>query len=125
MAKVTWNERALWKEVEINTKKNLKEVGRMLLAKSRRACPVGIVARTTQGKDWKQSKPQDLQKSGRFMVLTQRKPYMMRLIYGNKKTYYAYFVEKGTVNMRARPFMRQAFQSSIGQIRKIMDGKPS
>jgi hypothetical protein len=46
MGKVVWDEKELWKEVEKNTKDNLRIIGRMVLRTARAKCPVGKISRS-------------------------------------------------------------------------------
>lgn len=101
-----------------------------IMASAKAKCPVGSITRDerkkfywTQGKKWlpasggapwTEREPGTLRDSIRKVKLSDV-PGNVRVYAGNFYAYYARFVEYGTAKMRARPFLRPAFQSKEGQ----------
>lgn len=86
-------------------------------------CPVGTISRPQRGsKGWTERIPGSLRSTIRRVSRTDKNN--IRVYAGNKKIFYARFVEMGTVKMRKRPYLRPALQAVKGSVlRRIKNGR--
>ena len=101
----------------------LVQCAEIIADKARQKCPVGTVTRPVgNGKYWQERQPGALQKTIRVTRLYDNRKRNVRVYAGNKTVYYAGFVEMGTVNMTAKPFLRPALNEAKQTIRSILGG---
>lgn len=103
---VGWDSKKIENAIGENCMTPLQEVADLVADEARRRCPVNTGAlrdsiRTARKKDAKD----------------------IWIIAGNKKVYYARFVEYGTVNSPAKPFMRPALKAAKARAKAIVEGK--
>ncbi len=138
MRVVGWKAPEMFKEVEDNVIEAANELMDEMADDARQNCPVGtmttegtwktarlsFIPTRRRGRKIPEAKRQRVtfeaqQYSGRYpgqlrdtirRVNKYDRPGNIRVIAGNRATGYARFLEFGTVKMRARPFMRPAFQ---------------
>lgn len=109
--RVNWNPGPITKEVEAAAMDRLEEIANRVADKARAYCPVGRISRPQKagGKDWTERVPGTLKKSIRVTRLKGDPKLDVRVYAGDRsKAYYAPFVERGTVKMKAKPFLRPA-----------------
>lgn len=127
-----WKAKEIFGEIAEAAIKAANEVMDDVVVASKRCCPVGNITR--EGK-WKSATVAFTPSSGRGRgkpvsfeaqqsstrypgqlrdtirrVNRRDRPGNIRVYAGSKAVNYAHFVERGTVKMRARPFMRPGFQ---------------
>ena len=106
MAEFTgWDSKKIQGAIMINCMTKIQAVADLIANEARRRCPASSGAlrgtiRTTKKKEAKD----------------------IWVIAGDKKVYYARFVEYGTVNSPAKPFMRPALSASKARAKKIVEG---
>ena len=100
-------------EVEKAAMDRLETGGEYIAALAKSYCPVGKAV-PRRGKPWTERVPEQLKRS--IHVQRDDKKQVVRVVAGGYMPFYAYWVETGTVKMRAKPFMRPALRSPIVRI---------
>jgi HK97 gp10 family phage protein len=109
--KVEWNPGAITAEIEKHVMDRLEVAGERIAARARQLVPVA------SGK---------LKDTIRVTRLKGDPKQNIRVYAGNRikdGAFYAGFIEYGTVNMKAKPFLRPALNEIKGQIESIIGGK--
>lgn len=114
-----WNPEIITEQVEKKAMDRLEKAGRLVAARARAKCPVGVDVNFS-GK-WGKRKAGTLRDSIRVTRLKGDPKQNIRVYAGNREAFYARFVEYGTVKMKARPFMRPALNSSKADIKTIVE----
>jgi HK97 gp10 family phage protein len=101
----------------------LKAAGEIVAADARRRVPVGKSRPAAKGgKDWTAREAGALKASIRVVTLNDNPMKGVRVYAGSHKVFYARFVEYGTVNMQAHPFLRPALMASKADILALFRG---
>jgi HK97 gp10 family phage protein len=109
--RITWNPGPITTEVEAAAMDRLEEIANRIAARAKAFCPVGTISRPRKagGKEWTERVPGTLRNSIRVTRLKGDPKLDVRVYAGNRdNAYYAPFVERGTVKMKAKPFLRPA-----------------
>ena len=117
-----WRTQEVLKEVSNNAQENLKKAGKVVRNEAKRLCPVGTLAREG-GQYWQSRTPGSLKKSIRYSF--RKKTKSVRIIAGNRKVFYARFVEFGTKYTKDipgshTPFLQPAMENKKGDVLKII-----
>ena len=107
--KIQWNPEQVTAEIEKKAMDRLERAGEIVGEKARQLVPVDT------GK---------LKATIRVARLKGDPKQNIRVYAGNRLkggAFYAHMVEKGTVKMKAKPFLRPALNASKGQIMAIME----
>jgi HK97 gp10 family phage protein len=145
MARVAnWRDKEVFARIEETAIRNGNEFMDEVVAEAKRRCPIGdetrpggftdatveFTPRTGRNKGklvkfgthkrWKGRFPGQLQSTIRRT--NKAGASTIRVYAGNFKVYYARFVEKGTVKMRKKPFLRPAFDGKKRQALKRVQG---
>lgn len=143
MARVArWNAQGVFDDAKLNAIAAANAIMDEVVVGARALCPVGTVTkeggtfkwvdvsftmrRATRyrekgqriqftAKRYSGAKPGSLRDTIRRRTLTSR-PGNIRVYAGNAIIFYAHFVERGTIKMKARPFLRPAFNQKKGEI---------
>lgn len=100
----------------------LEAAAEIVATKARQKVPVGTITRKViGGKYWTEREPGSLKKSIRVVRKKDSKSRNVWIMAGNKKVFYAKFVEFGTVKKGAQPFLRPALNSSKAEIKSILE----
>lgn len=124
MKVVGWRAKDVFQGISDQAFANAEIVMDNVVSIARNLCPVGTISRPQRegGKEWTERKPGSLRATIRRV--SRKDKNNIRVYAGNKKIFYARFVEYGTVKMRKKPFIRPAFQQVKGKIlRGIKNGK--
>ena len=116
--KVKWNPIGpITEEIEKAAMDRLERAGKYVEYRAKLLCPVGKYVPKGKGK-WSERIPGTLRAS----IHTERddKTQVVRIVAGNERAYYAYWVETGTVKMSPRKYLRPAFRSP--QVKMIVEG---
>ncbi len=128
-----WNAKEIFDGITIDAINTANDVMDEVVMAAKRSCPVGTITRegkwktatvaftaragtksakavSFQAKQFSGRNPGDLRNSIRRVNKISR-PGNIRVYAGNKAVNYAYFVEHGTIKIRACPFMRSSFNS--------------
>lgn len=101
------------------------EAAAIVIAESAmRKAPTGSIYKKGGAKAWMSREPGSLKKSIRVVRLFNNKERNVRVYVGSPKVFYARFVEMGTKNAAAHPYLRPALHSSRAAIKKILRGAP-
>jgi HK97 gp10 family phage protein len=120
MARIDWHPENITAEIEKKAMDRLEKAAGYVQLQAILKCPVGIDVPKGKGK-WSGRKAGDLRRTIRVVRLHGDPKLNVRIYAGNKEVYYAHFVEHGTVNMPAKPFLRPAFHAAKGNIMNIME----
>lgn len=142
-----WAPEQITVEVEKKAMDQLEQAGEIVAGIAKLLCPVGEVTRyerktfrhtvsakhsetgqrykvwlpaTTGASVWTARKPGTLKSSIRVTRLHGDPKQNIRVYAGNFLAYYARFVEYGTVKMKAKPFLRPAFNSAKAKIKAML-----
>lgn len=124
MKVVGWRAKDVFRGIADQAFANAEIVMDEVVSIARNLCPVGTISRPIPpgGKYWQERIPGALRATIRRV--SRKDKNNIRVYAGNKKVYYARFVEYGTVKTRKKPFVRPAFQQVKGRIlRGIKNGK--
>lgn len=122
-----WSPGPITAEIEKKAMDRLAKAGEVVASKARQNVPVGKNRPLYKGgKAWTARIAGTLKKSIRVTRLKDDPKLNIRVYAGARKSdeltaYYAHMVELGTVNMRARPFLRPALNASKAQIKSIVE----
>ncbi len=101
----------------------LQAAAELVADAARRLVPVGTSRPAAKGgKDWTARQAGALRDSIRVVRLHGDPKHNVRIYAGSRTVFYARFVEYGTHNMRARPFLRPALQAMKSQILSLLRG---
>lgn len=130
--KAKWNADIITTEIEHEMMNRLERAGHAVAAAARQRVPIGTVTRAAYGGNpWTARKAGSLKKSIRVTRLSgdpnlDIRVYAGGMIVDGIDTYYAKWVEHGSVNTPPkaphRPFLRPALRSCKGDIMTIMNG---
>ncbi len=122
MRVANWNAEKVLKGVVAASMDRLEEIGNIIANKAKSLVPVGIDrAQYKTGKDWTARRAGALKASIRVVRLHGDPKRNVRVYAGSRKVFYARFVERGTVKMRARPFLRPALNASKSPAKAILN----
>jgi len=117
-----WNAEKVLKGAIAASMDRLEEIGHIIADKAKTLVPVGKDRPAYgNGKDWTARQAGALRASIRVVRLHGDPKKNVRVYAGSLKVYYARFVEKGTVKMRARPFLRPALNASKSAARALLN----
>jgi TP901-1 ORF40-like protein. len=121
--KVEWNPGAITQEIETAAMDRLEEVANRVAEKARAYCPVGQISRPQRpgSKSWTERVPGTLKSSIRVRRLKGDPKLDVRVYAGNERAYYSRFVERGTVKMKAKPFLRPAMNGASSAAAGLME----
>jgi len=108
-----WFGKELIRELKKVRREALRGIGGIVKKSAKQLCPIGKIKRTG-GKYWKERKPGSLQRSIRYKVM--RGGHKVQIIAGNKKVFYARFVEIGTNKTSPKSFLRPAIEMNKTRI---------
>lgn len=97
----------------------LEKAGEVIAKRARQKCPVGMDVPKGKGK-WSARDAGALRDSIRVVRLLGDDRKNIRVYAGSKKVFYARFVERGTVKMKKRPYLRPALSASKSDIKRIL-----
>ena len=118
-----WNPKIADEEIIGNAMNRLQAAAEVVAEDARRRVPIGKSRPGTKGgKDWTAREAGALRKSIRVVRLYGDPKRNVRVYAGSRKVFYARFVEYGTVKMRAKPFLRPAFNANKSRIKSILKG---
>ena len=122
MRVANWNAEKVLKGVIAASMDRLEEIGKIIADKAKTLAPVGVDrAQYKTGKDWTARRAGALRDSIRVVRLHGDPKKNIRVYAGSRKVFYARFVERGTVKMRARPFLRPALNASKSEARALLN----
>lgn len=124
-SQIQWTEGRVKRAVRKGMRKGLKTSGALVARKAKEKCPVGMEEKFVAKKGmnasqvWTARIPGTLKKSIRYKIV--KKGTKVQVIAGGRSAskltaYYAMWVEFGTKDMIAYPFLRPAIESSYGEI---------
>jgi len=105
------------KEIEKAAMDRLEGAGKHIESHAKQLCPVGKAV-PRHGKPWTERIPGELRRS----IHTERddKELIVRVVAGSYMAFYGWWVEFGTVKMRARSYMRPAMRSPM--VKAVIEG---
>jgi HK97 gp10 family phage protein len=121
-----WAPEQITVEVEKKAMDQLEQAGEIVAGIARLLCPVGKARPIYKGKKaWTERVPGTLKKSIRVRRLRGDPKLDVRVYAGARQSdkltaYYAHMVEYGTVEMKAKPFLRPAFNSAKAKIKAML-----
>jgi HK97 gp10 family phage protein len=122
-----WNPGPVTAEIEKRAMDRLEKAGEYVAERARQKFPLGAPPPVTgrkSKKPWMPMSKGDLQKSIRVRRLDGDPHLDIRVIAGSREKngpFYAHMIERGTIKMGARPFMRPALNGAKSEIMKIME----
>ena len=110
-------------EIEKKAMDRLEAAANIVAEAARALAPVGKSRPgKVGGKDWTERETGALRDSIRVVRLKGDPKLNVRVYAGSQKVFYARFVEYGTVKMKAKPFLRPAFNASKSRMKSIIEG---
>lgn len=97
----------------------LAEVGERVAERAKQIAPVGVDIPKGPGK-WSGRRAGALRDSIRMVRLKDDPKLNIRVYAGNTEVFYARWVEYGTVKMKAKPYLRPAFNQMKSLARNIL-----
>jgi len=117
-----WAPEKITVEIEKRAMDRLEKAGNLIASRARALVPVGKDVPQGKGK-WSKREAGALRNTIRTTRLKGDPKLNIRVYAGNRQggVFYAGFVEKGTVKMRAKPYLRPALNEIKGQIKSILE----
>ena len=126
MRVVDWAPERITAEIEKKAMDRLEKAAEYVAARARQYFPLGApppVGDRKSKNPWVPMSKGDLQKSIRTSRLKGDPKLDIRVIAGSREkggAFYAHMVEYGTVKMKAKPFLRPAFNSAKAKIKAML-----